>query len=66
MLNEILAAHPQAELDGNPVSLTGEVQSLSLATDRSITLDFALILPDEQFFTTHKEIMMMFVNWRSE
>lgn len=62
MLNEILAAHPQAELDGNPVSLTGEVQSLSLATDRSITLDFALILPDEQFFYYTQGNYDVFVN----
>lgn len=62
MLNEILAAHPQAELDGNPVSLTGEVQSISLATDRSITLDFALILPDEQFFYYTQGNYDVFVN----
>ena len=62
MLNEILAAHPQAELDGNPVSLIGEVQSLSLATDRFITLDFALILPDEQFIYYTQGNYDVFVN----
>ena len=36
-------------LEGNPVYLTGEIQSVDLVTDRSITLSFALILPDEQF-----------------
>lgn len=50
MLNEILAAHPQTELDSNLIYLVDKVQSVSLVTDRSITLDFALILPDEQFF----------------
>ena len=37
------------ELDGSPIHLTGEVQSVNLVTDRSITLSFALILPDEAF-----------------
>ena len=50
MLNVVLAKHPKAELDGNTIYLTGEVQSIPLATDSSITLDIALILPDEQFF----------------
>ncbi len=50
MLNEILAEHPQTELDSNLIYLVDKVQSVSLVTDRSITLDFALILPDEQFF----------------
>ena len=50
MLNVVLAKHPKAELDGNIIYLTGEVQSIPLATDSSITLDIALILPDEQFF----------------
>ena len=50
MLNEILAKHPKAELDGKTIFLTGEVQSIPLVTDSSITLDIALIVPDEQFF----------------
>lgn len=49
MLNEILATHPQTELDGALIYLADELQSVSLVTDRSITIDFALILPDEQF-----------------
>ena len=49
MLNKILSDHPEAMLDGNPVNLTGEIQSVDVVTDRSITLSFALILPDEQF-----------------
>ena len=49
MLNKILLGHPQAVLNGNPVYLTGEIQSVDLVTDQSITLSFALILPDEQF-----------------
>lgn len=49
MLNKSLSTRPQIILDGNPVTLTGEIQSADLVTDRSITLSFALILPDEQF-----------------
>lgn len=49
MLNKIISGHPEAMLDGNPVYLTGDIQSVDLVTDRSITLSFALILPDEQF-----------------
>lgn len=49
ILNEALSIHPQAKLDGNPIRLTNEVQSIPLVTDSSISIDFALILPDEQF-----------------
>lgn len=49
LLNKILADHPEVMLDGNAVNLTAEVQSVDLVTDQSITLLFALILPDEQF-----------------
>lgn len=49
ILNKIISSHPETILDGNPVYLTGDIQSVDLVTDRSITLSFALILPDEQF-----------------
>lgn len=49
MLNKIISSYPETILDGNPVYLTGDIQSVDLVTDRSITLSFALILPDEQF-----------------
>lgn len=50
MLGQVLKTHPQVKLDGQTMYLAGEVQSLPLVTDSSITLSFALILPDEQFF----------------
>lgn len=50
ILNTILEERPQAELDGSPIYLTGQVQTTSVVTDYSITLSFALIVPDEQFF----------------
>lgn len=49
MLGKILSGHPEVTLDGKSVKLTEEIQSVDLVTDRSITLSFALILPDEQF-----------------
>ena len=49
MLNRILSEHPETLLNGTPLYLTGKIQSVDLVTDRSITLSFALILPDEQF-----------------
>lgn len=49
LLNSILATKPETCLDGDTLSLTGTVQTANLVTDRSITLSFALILPDEVF-----------------
>lgn len=49
LLNAILETGPEGYLAGNPVCLTGEVQTTRLVTDRAITLSFALILPDEAF-----------------
>ena len=49
ILNNILSKHPETQLDGNTLYLTEQVQSVSLVTDRSITLSFALIIPDEAF-----------------
>lgn len=62
MLNEILAAHPQTELEGNSIYLVDEVQSTSLVTDRFVTLNFALILPDEQFFYYTRGNYEVYVN----
>ena len=49
ILNQILKTGPQVLLDGEPYRLTGGIQTTNLVTDRSITLSFALILPDEVF-----------------
>lgn len=49
MMNEALIKRPETLLDRDPLYLTGEVQTTALVTDRSITLSFALILPDEAF-----------------
>lgn len=49
ILNHILSERPEAQIDGNSLYLTGTVQSTGLVTDRSITLSFALIVPDEVF-----------------
>lgn len=49
LLDSILKTRPEARLDGKTIHLTGTVQTTNLVTDRSITLSFALILPDEMF-----------------
>lgn len=49
ILNTIFADEPEAVLDGNLIHLTGTVHSAGIVTYRSITLSFALILPDEAF-----------------
>ncbi len=49
LLNDILAARPETRLSGDTLYLTGTVQTTDIVTDRSITLSFALILPDEAF-----------------
>lgn len=50
MLNDALAGYSKAKLSGDSIYLTGEIQSVDLVADRSITLSFALILPDDMFF----------------
>ena len=62
MLNGIFAGQPETELVGIPIYLTGEVQSVNLITDRSITLSFALILPDEVFFYYTQGMYDTYVN----
>ena len=62
MLNGILTEHPETELVGSPIHLTGEVQSVNLVADRSITLSFALILPDEAFLYHTQGMYDTYVN----
>lgn len=49
ILNHIFSNDPEVQLDGGKIFLTGDLQTTNLVTDRSITLSFALILPDELF-----------------
>lgn len=49
MLNQILALNPKVQIVEENYHLTGTVQSTGLVTDRSITLSFALIVPDAEF-----------------
>ena len=49
IMDAVLAKHPEVELDGNPLQLTGKVQTTAVVTDYSITMSFALILPDDAF-----------------
>ena len=62
LLNRILSERPEAQIDGNPIYLTESIQSASLVTDRSITLSFALILPDDTFAYYTKDQYDIYVN----
>lgn len=62
MLNEVFAGRPEVRLADDPVYLTGEVQSVNLITDRSITLSFALILPDDVFLHYTQGMYDTYVN----
>lgn len=62
ILNEVLKEQPWTRLDQKKIQLTGEVQSINLVTDRSITISFALILPDEQFAWFTDGDYMTYVN----
>ena len=62
VFNSVLADKPEIMLNQIPVKLTGEVQKVNLVTDRSITLYFALILPDDQFLQCTNGDYTVYVN----
>ena len=62
ILNQILSTRPEAKLDGAQIFLTGDLQTTNLVTDRSITLSFALILPDEQFQYYTQDQYSVYIN----
>lgn len=49
LLDRLIADGAAVTIDGAPFTLTGQVQSVSVVTDRSITISFALIVPDAAF-----------------
>lgn len=49
LMNQALETYPEVLIDNTSFHLTNTVQTVNLITDRSITLSFALILPDEAF-----------------
>ena len=49
LLDRLIADGAAVTIDGAPLTLTGQVQSVSVVTDRSITISFALIVPDTVF-----------------
>lgn len=49
LLDRLTADGAAVTIDGAPFTLTGQVQSVSVVTDRSITMSFALIVPDAAF-----------------
>ena len=49
LLDRLITDGAAVTIDGAPFTLTGQVQSVSVVTDRSITISFALIVPDAAF-----------------
>lgn len=49
LINRLITDGAAVTIDGAPFTLTGQVQSVSVVTDRSITISFALIVPDAVF-----------------
>lgn len=49
LLNRLIADGSSITIDGTPFTLVGQVQMMSVVTDRSITMSFALIVPDAVF-----------------
>lgn len=49
LLDRLIADGAAVTIDGAPFTLVGQVQSVSVVTDRSITMSFALIVPDAAF-----------------
>lgn len=49
LLDRLIAEGSAITIDGAPFTLVGQVQSVSVVTDRSITMLFALIVPDAAF-----------------
>lgn len=49
ILNEILSGRPEVRIADKTFHLTGSIHTVNLVVDHSITLSFALIVPDEVF-----------------
>lgn len=49
LINRLIADGSSITIDGTPFTLVGQVQMMSVVTDRSITMSFALIVPDTVF-----------------
>lgn len=62
LLHSVLADKPEIMLNQTPWRLAGEVQTVNLVTDRSITLSLALILPDDQFLQYANGDYTVYVN----
>ena len=57
LMNKVLLEEPEIFLDQESLNLKGDVETINLITDRSITLSFALILPDERLYIIHRASM---------
>ncbi len=61
LLEKLLPENRELTIDGISYLFTDQVKTVSMVTDRSLTLSFALILPDEafDFFTKGQEELYM-------
>lgn len=57
LLNRLIAEGAAITIDGAPFTLVGQVQSVSVVADRSITMSFALIVRTQCLTTTRRATM---------
>lgn len=62
ILNEIFKTKPEVMMGDKTYHLTGEVQTINIVADRSITLSFALIIPDAEFETMTEGNYEVYIN----
>ncbi len=62
LMDQVLADRPKVLLNKDAYHLTGAVQTARVTTDRSITLSFALILPDDAFAHYTKDEYSVYIN----
>lgn len=62
LVSELLTDRIETTLTGKSTFLTGEVQTLNFTADRSLTLSFALIVPEKVYFELTKGIEYPFIN----
>ncbi len=62
ILSRIFSEKPEVQIDGSTFFLTGELQTADIVTDRSITILFALIVPDEVFDYYTRQQYSVYVN----
>ncbi len=62
ILNKIFENGITVDLAGRPIYITEKIESQDLVADRSITMWFALIVPDDRFYYYANDIYTTYVN----